>query len=42
MNYVQADKGNPEEVVDAFADAPTASYEEIPNDVEEKAEEVFA
>ena len=42
MNFVQADKGNPEEVVDAFADAPTASYEEIPNDVEEKAEEVFA
>lgn len=42
MNFVQADKGNPEEVVDAFADSPTASYEEIPNDVEEKAEEVFA
>ena len=42
MNFVQADKGNPEEVVDAFADAPTTSYEEIPNDVEEKAEEVFA
>ena len=42
MNFVQADKGNPEEVVDAFSDAPTASYEEIPNDVEEKAEEVFA
>lgn len=42
MNFVQADKGNQEEVVDAFADAPTASYEEIPNDVEEKAEEVFA
>ena len=42
MNFVQADKGNPEEVVDAFADAPTSSFEEIPADVEEKAEEVFA
>lgn len=42
MNFVQADKGNPEEVVDAFTDAPTSSFEEIPADVEEKAEEVFA
>ena len=42
MNFVHADKGNPEEVVDAFADAPTSSFEEIPADVEEKAEEVFA
>lgn len=41
MNFVQSDKGNPDEVVDAFSDAPTASYEEIPPDVEEKAEEVF-
>lgn len=42
MNFVQADKGNPDEVVDAFTDAPTSSFEEIPADVEEKAEEVFA
>lgn len=42
MNFVQADKGNPDEVVDAFSDAPTSSFEEIPADVEEKAEEVFA
>ena len=42
MNFVQADKGNPDDVVDAFTDAPTSSFEEIPADVEEKAEEVFA
>ena len=42
MNFVQADKGNPDEIVDAFTDSPTSSFEEIPADVEEKAEEVFA
>lgn len=40
MNFVQQDKSNPDEVVDAF-DTPTASYEEIPPDMEAKAEEVF-